>query len=238
MLRAFDAYSFPARVLPVLLVFLPPLVLLGGGVLSGARGGIVSGAVLTVLGGIAAQLGRDRGKRLQPELWRRWGGSPTLRRLRFAGAPDVDVVARLHERIARVLGDALPTRDEEASAPAAADSRYDEATRRLISMTRDRERFGLLFAENVNYGTRRNLLGLRTIGIGVAGTTLVIAGLLIAVAAGTLAHRAARYAPAGVVSIAELILWLGVVTPEWVRIPAEAYADRLMESVDQLPPVE
>lgn len=238
MFRAFDAYSFPARVMPVLVVFLPPLVLLGSGVVSGARGSIVTGAVLTVLGGVAAQLGRDRGKKLQPDLWRGWGGSPTLRRLRFAGAPDVDVVARLHERIERVLGDALPTLDEEASAPAAADSRYDEATRRLIGMTRDREQFALLFAENVNYGTRRNLLGLRTIGVAVAGATLVIAALLISVAAGTLADRAARYAPAGVVSAAELILWLGVVTPEWGRTPAEAYADRLMESVDRLPPAE
>jgi hypothetical protein len=238
MLRGFDAYSFPARVLPVLVAFLPPLVMLGGGVVSGARGGIVSGAILTVLGGIAAQLGRDRGKRLQPGLWQRWGGSPTLRRLRFGGAADVGVVERLHARVERVLGDALPTSDEEASAPGAADIRYEEATRRLISMTRDRRRFRLLFAENVNYGTRRNLLGLRPIGIVIAGTTLVIAGLLTAVAAGTLADRAARYAPAGVVSIAELILWFAVVTSDWVRIPAEAYADRLMESVDQLTPAE
>jgi hypothetical protein len=238
MLRGFDAYSVPARVLPVLVVFLPPLVLLGGGVVSGARGGIVSGAVLVVVGGLSAQLGRDRGKRLEPALWQGWGGSPTLRRLRFAGAADAAVVARLHGRVECALGDALPTREEETSAPADADARYDEATRRLISMTRDRERFGLLFAENVNYGMRRNLLGLRTIGISVAGTTLVVAGLLIAFAAGTLADRAARYAPAGVVAMAELVVWLAVVNPGWVKVPAEAYADRLMETVDQLDPAE
>lgn len=238
MPRGFDAYSFPARVLPVLVVFLPPLVLLGGGVVSGARGGILSGAVLTVLGALAAQLGRDRGKRLEPELWQGWGGSPTLRRLRFAAAADASVVARLHKRIERVLGDALPTSEEEASAPAAADARYEEATRRLIGMTRDRERFRLLFAENVNYGMRRNLLGLRTIGIVVASTTFVVAGLLIAVAGGTVADGASRYAPAAAVSVLALIVWLTVVNRTWVQVPAEAYADRLMEAVDQLRPPE
>ncbi len=234
----FDTYSFPARTVPVLVVFLPPLVLLGGGVVSGARGAIASGVILTVFSALAAQLGRDRGKRLEPELWREWGGSPTLRRLRFRDAPNTRIVERLHERIGRVLGDALPTREEEASAPVAADALYDEATRRIIGMTRDREHFPLLFAENVSYGMRRNLLGLRPIGIAVALATAVIAALLMVLATGTFADRAARYVPAATVSVAELILWIAVVNRRWVRVPAEAYADRLVEAVDQLPPAE
>jgi len=215
-------------------VFLPPLVLLGGGLVSGARGGIVSGVVLTVFGALAAQLGRDRGKRLEPELWCGWGGSPTLRRLRFRDAADTGVLTRLHRRIERVLGDPMPTFEEEASAPAAADARYNEATRRLIGLTRDRERFGLLFAENVSYGMRRNLLGLRPIGIAVASITAVVAGLLVLFAAGVLSDRAARYVPAIAAAVAELILWIAIVDGDWVKVPAEAYADRLVESVDQL----
>jgi hypothetical protein len=39
-MKGLDAYSFRARVVPLLAVVLPPLVLLGGGVISGARLGI------------------------------------------------------------------------------------------------------------------------------------------------------------------------------------------------------
>jgi hypothetical protein len=58
--------------------------------------------------------------------------------------------------------------------------------------------------------------------------------LLTLLATGTLAHKAARYGPAIGVSLLELALWIWIVRPQWVRIPAEAYADRLMEAVDLL----
>jgi hypothetical protein len=234
-LRGLDAYSFPARVVPILVVFLPPVVLLGVGLISGTRTAIASGAVLTVLGALAGQVGRDRGKRLEPSLWQGWGGGPAERRLRYRDAADAGVVTRLHQRVEHVLGEPLPTPEEERTAPAAADTRYEEAIRRLIGLTRNRTQFRLLFAENVNYGMRRNLLGLRAIGIAVAGITAIVAALLLLLAAGTLSHRAAHYGPALGVALLELVLWTVLVTREWVRVPAEAYADRLIEAVEVLP---
>jgi len=233
MPRGLDAYSFWARVVPVAVVFLPPLVLLGAGIVTGTDRLIASGLVLTVASAIAAQIGRDRGRRLQPGLWVCWGGSPTIRRLRYRDG-DPGVVARLHRRVESVLGDALPSQEEEAADRAAADSRYDETIRRLIGKTRDRKRFDLLFRENVNYGQRRNLLGLKPIGIVVAVATGVVCVLLALTGSGGLEHEAGRYGPAFAVACLELLFWLVVVKRDWVRVPAEAYADRLIEAVDVL----
>jgi hypothetical protein len=234
MFRGFDAYNFPARVIPVVLVCLAPLVLVGAGVLSGARSAVASGLVLTAVGSLAGQLGRDRGKKLEPSLWTAWGGSPTLRRLRYRDTADVGVVARLHSRIEDVLGDSLPTQSEEATNHDGADALYEEAIRRMIALTRNPKQFGLLLAENVNYGMRRNMLGLRRIGIAVALATGVLALVLLLLTSGPLASRATRYGPALGIGILELALFGIVVRPDWVRVPAEAYADRLLESVDVL----
>ena len=43
----------------------------------------------------------------------------------------------------------MPTVAEEQTNPASADARYEEATRRLIGLTRDRKRFRLLLAETL-----------------------------------------------------------------------------------------
>jgi hypothetical protein len=229
-----DTYSFQARFVPMLVVVLPAAVLLGAGIISTARLGVALGAVLTVASAIFSQLGRDRGKQLEAGLWDSWGGAPTLQRLRYAGATESGSIDRLHARIANVLGDPLPTAEAEASDPAAADRRYSEATRRLIARTTDHNRFPLVYAENINYGMRRNLLGLRSPGILMAGLTALAGFLLVLLAGGNLEQRTGRYVPALGVAIVELAFWIAIVSPNWVRPTADAYADRLMESLELL----
>jgi hypothetical protein len=235
-MRAFDSYSFHARVIPIALLVLPAVVLLAAGLISGSRLGAVSGFVVTVLAAIAGQLGRDRGRALQPKLWDGWGGNPALQRLRHRSAVRTEQLERQHRRVEAVLAEPLPSAQDEQNDPDAADAQYDEAVRRLIALTRDRSRFGLLFAENVNYGQRRNMLGLRWIGLAVALATLVCSATLLIIAGGTLADRAERYVPGAAIALLLLPFWLRVVSPHWVRVPAEAYADRLMESVEILVP--
>ena len=218
----------------MLVVLLPPTFLLGAGLISSARVGIFSGLAITVVAALFGQLGRDRGKRLEPALWESWGGAPTLQRLRYADAADPSAVDRLHRRIEEVLGHPLPTVREEQDDPSAADTRYTEATRRLIALTTDRARFPLVFAENLNYGMRRNLLGLRAIGIVVCLVTILATTVLLGLASGHFSQRAGRYAPGLGVALIELIFWIAVVSEDWVRIPADAYASRLMESVELL----
>ena len=49
----------------------------------------------------------------------------------------------------------------------------------LREATRDTSRFPLVFAENANYGFRRNLWGLRPIGTGVAVVLLLFSWTLL-----------------------------------------------------------
>jgi len=229
-----DAYTFQARRVPVAAVAVPPIVLLGAGIVTTTGLGVASGLVLTVMAAIAGQLGRDRGKMLEPALWASWGGSPTLQRLRFRGGSNVGRVERLHARIEQVLGEPLPTATEEDADPAGADDRYEEASARVRALTRDRKCFPLLFAENVNYGQRRNLLGLRPAGVGVAVMTVVAAGVLLWLADGSLSQRAARYGPGAGVGLLTLVFWLVVVRASWVRLTANAYADQFVGAIDKL----
>jgi hypothetical protein len=92
----------------------------------------------------------------------------------------------------------------------------------------------LLFAENVNYGMRRNLLGLRPIGIVVGLATTIVVLLLLLLAPGELTARAYSYGTSIGVALLQLLFFASVVDREWVRVPAEAYAERLLESVDLL----
>lgn len=220
--------------MPVLVVVLPPIVLLGAGLITSTRLAIFSGLGLTAASALFSQLGRDRGKQLEPELWQSWGGEPTLRLLRYRDASDIQATARLHQRIEEVLDEPLPSSDDEEDDAARADARYEAATRRLITLTRDHGRFPLVFKENINYGMRRNLLGLRAIGIVVCLITALAAALLLALASGHLSQRAGRYAPGLGVTLLGLAFWIFIVAPAWVKIPAEAYAEQLMESIELL----
>jgi hypothetical protein len=229
-----DAYTLRARVTPVLVVCLPPLVLLGAGVISGTRLGIATGLTVTVLGALAGQLGRDRGKVLEPDLWRGWGGSPTLQALRMRGAVDPDEAERQHQRLAILVEEPLPTLEQECADPDAADRCYNGVTRRLIGLTRDNDEFPLVLAENINYGQRRNLLGLRAFGIGAALLTLIAALVLFATVRGNISTRLGEFGPGAVTGVLELVFWGAVVSSDWVRIPGNAYAARLLEAAEML----
>jgi hypothetical protein len=229
-----DAYTLQARRVPVAAVVVPPFVLAASSAVTTAGFGIGSGLVLMVAAAIAGQLGRDRGKRLEAGLWESWGGAPTLQRVRWRTAANAGRVERLHARIEAIIGEALPTAAEEAAEPGAADDRYDEASARVRALTRDRERFPLLFAENVNYGMRRNMLGLKWIAVVVAVLTIVGGGLLLWLGGGALATNAGRYAPGIAVGLVALAFWLFVVRPAWVRLTAEAYAVQFVGAIDIL----
>jgi hypothetical protein len=229
-----DAYTFQARRLPVAAVAVPPIVLAGAGIVTTTGLGIASGLVLAVIDAIAGQLGRDRGKKLEPALWASWGGSPTLRKFQYRGGSSTGRVERLHARIGEILGETLPTAEEEETDPEGADDRYEEAAARIRAVTRDKGRFGLLLAENINYGQRRNMLGLRREGVIFALLTVLAAGLLLWLAGGSLSQRAARYGPGAGAGLLALLFWVFVVTPSWVALTAKAYADQFVGAIDIL----
>jgi hypothetical protein len=233
-LALFDAYTRRARIAPAVLAALPALTVLAAGALAPDRAARIAGILVGSVGLVIAGLVRDRGRALQPGLWTSWGGSPTLRRLRWRDADSREAVRRLHARLNPLLHEPLPDEQGEAADPLEADRRYGEAIAVLRERTRERARFPLVFAENAEYGFRRNALGLRPLGLAIAAVCLAMSCGFAAFGNAELAHRLTRWGISGLAAAALAVFWARVVTPEWVRRPAEVYADRLFEAVETL----
>lgn len=238
----FDSYTWKARVLPVFVVLLPV--------------GLVASLwfpnfvfVERLVGALAApfglamllsQIGRDFGYRKQPVLWTRWGGPPTTQQLRHRTENSNPVLLkRYHDRLSLLRPDlSLPSTAEETHDPAQADHVYAACVQFLISQTRDRTQFPLLFKENVNYGFRRNLWGLKPFGITLTSACLIASILHAWLLRGSAADLSGELLVSVAVSFVLVLFWTLWVTQNWVRIPAEAYAARLLECCEQLEPPE
>lgn len=225
-------YTLNARLAPALLAASPALAL-GISALPLLPGAQKLWGLLAVgLTTYAALVARKAGSRIQPGLWSSWGGAPTARRLRYREGVSPAEVSRRHRDFERALGGTftLPSTDEEAADPTAADSEYQQAVRRFISKVRNDPAYPLMHVENRNYGFARNLLGLKPLGLGCAGGVLAIS-LLGAVAVGLVGEWGAALPLAfpAIVSVIALILWRQV-DADFVRPSADAYADRVIEA--------
>lgn len=234
-----DKYDREARLAPALMVLLPP-VLLALVWLPGLRTPAAGLLTLLVAFGILVfltQVGRDRGKRMEPELFEAAGGKPSIALLRHRdGRVSGLQRQRYHDYLARAVGVPAPTAAEEAADPAKADEWYELTAGWLMARTRDTTKFGLLFQENVNYGFRRNLYALKrpAQAVGVIAT-------LASLGYGGWRYYMAGETPAPEVLVAVMLVLAYLffftvwVTGEWVRIPSEGYARRLLEACEVVP---
>ena len=242
----FGQYTALARILPALFTVIPLglllLMFLAGQPLLVS----VLFSVLTVAGiAIGSQVGRTLGYKAQPGLWQSWDGPPTTRLLRHRRQPDdIELEPGLRKSIEEWIGWPLPTEQQERDDPEWADSRYKKATDSLIGATRNSGNFPLVLQENINYGLRRNLWGLRKIGRLVSFVVAVSCWALVLL---TVWGRpwpepwwdifvkpdfvvAVRIA----VSFANTVLvflWFSLVKSSWVKASADTYAIRLMETI-------
>ena len=233
-----DRYTVRARLRPTLLVALPTALAVAAIHPSGAPGWGLLWGLITYCGGtfLLAQFGRDMGRAREAKLFAAWGGPPTTRRLRHRDAPNALALDHYHNKTRVLVPHVhIPTADEEARDPTSADQAYDVVVAFLRAQTVDRERFALIFEENCNYGFRRNLWGMKPLGIGFAILGLLILGALLP------AHtflgtpiRWAGLAAAAVVDVLFLVAWFWWITPAWVRTAAEAYSGRLLEALHVL----
>ncbi len=232
-----DPYTVRARLLPALIAALP----LATATLAWFPNGILGwGAIWALIvwsGGtvLLAEVGRDAGKRKEPELFASWGGKPTTRLLRHQGATNRPLLARRHAKLAVLMKTAMPTAAAEAADLGAADEVYEACGALLRDRTRDRKQFDLIFAENCSYGFRRNLWGMRPIGVTLALLGLVTVAVIPWIDPSARANP--RLGPVAVVEAVNVLLllgWLFVINAAWVRIPAEAYAERLLEACERL----
>lgn len=113
-----------------------------------------------------SDLARRLGKKLEPDLFRKMGGKPSTAMLRFRdGEFDRGTKAKWLAFLSKKVGDKPPEEAEEQADHAAVDRYYDRCGDWLREHTRDQKKFKLIFEENVTYGFRRNLLGVKWPGL-------------------------------------------------------------------------
>lgn len=233
----FDTYSLKARVYPCSIVLLPCLLLAIFYVtnIEAYYHYLTSFIGVGVFSFVLAQVGRDRGKKKEKGLFEYWGGKPTSLILRHSNDHlDVHTKKRFHSRLEQVIPDIrIPTIEEEQKDLYAADCIYDSCSKYLISKTRDVNKYPLLFRENINYGFRRNLWGMKTLALIIVAGCLIIHALIATEKFTTFQILNITdwllVAAFGVISI----FWLFMVNKEWIKIPAFAYAERLHETLHE-----
>lgn len=232
-----DEYTIKARLKPAFLVALP-LLCATLALFPEELTGLSTVVSLFVYAGgsvLMSQIGREWGKRKEPGLYQEWDGQPSIQRLRHRDATNKQILARYHAKLQELLPDLkIPTAQEEQADPRNADEVYDACCAFLRTETRDKKVFNLIFEENVNYGFRRNLWGMRPLGILAALVGLIVIGIA--------AWGFSRGEPAipkmlwiyGSINLLLLLAWLFVFNKDWVKTAAVAYGERLLESCEKL----
>ena len=233
-----DGYERKARLYPALLLISPVLIVLVG--LASAKLSTLEslGAAAVGCGGafLLTQLARDAGKKCEKSLFDAWGGMPSIAIFRHRDSRiDAITKARYHSRLATLVkGAKAPTPKEESADPAGSDQVYSAWSSYLRVHTRDTKKYPLLFQENVSYGYRRNVYGLRPMGFIVSALSFTVCAAWFYY----LHLEAAAITPESVGALGcvlvILLLWAFRFTRGWVRIPADAYAERLVEAIDLL----
>ena len=239
----FDPYDRKARLAPALLCALPlfvSLLLLIPEV--GALWGAVGGLVLYCGGAkFLTQVGRDRGKVQEPALYASWGRKPSVAMLRHSdtrlNAPTKNRYRAFLQRA--VPGLALASPEEERTDPEAADDGYESANAWLLAQTRNRERFGLLFAENINYGFRRNVWALKPWAFALEAIALaVVAFQAFDSWTGELSTTIPALGPELWASLVFIIVHASFfalkIRAAWIRLVADAYAHQLLAACDAI----
>ena len=161
-----------------------------------------------------------------------FGGRPTERLPSHAHAPNKVRLARQHAKLRSLLRDTpIPTAEDERDDPSAAHDVYCACTKYLIGRTRDDR---MVFQENVNFGFRRNLWGLKSYGIGISVASTVILGLRLYMELSGHLSVSPLLVGFEILNILMLCIWVMWVTPAWVMIPANAYGERLLDTLETM----
>ncbi|MGA2653259.1 MAG: hypothetical protein ABSF28_22275 [Terracidiphilus sp.] len=233
-----DGYDRKARLYPGLLLLMPIAVVISCGLGPNLTPAKTVCGVVASCGGLLllSQLARDSGKRKERDMFQKWGGMPSISIFRHRdGTVDAITKARYHQRMATLVkGTKAPSSEEELADPDAADQVYAAWSTYIRVNTRDTKKYPLLFQENISYGYRRNVWGLRPVGITTTGLSAVCALIWEYLVFKSTGKVSSELAFAGIFASILLLLWIFQFTAGWVRLPANAYAERLVEAVDTL----
>lgn len=229
----FDEYARKARLYPAFIAIFPAvfftIFVLGLKDIVELALIVFSSFGVTLL---IANLVRGAGRKIEPELYRRWGGKPTTILLRHAAdGKNKTRLRRMHTLLSSFYGEKLPDAIAEKNNPKAADDFYEVATKSLIAVVRsDQRRFARVHEENITYGFRRNMFAIRHLAITVAALTLAVEVFLLIF--GNISQY--KLLTGAGVSLIAVATWLLAIRETWVKDAAFTYAERLFEALEEL----
>lgn len=113
-----------------------------------------------------SDLARRFGKRVEPSIFNSMGGKPSVTMLRYDDPTfDAGTKARYRNFLGKSIGEQPPTVQDERQQPKETDAFYERCGNWLRENTRVDKGFKILFEENITYGFRRNLYGLKWPGL-------------------------------------------------------------------------
>jgi hypothetical protein len=253
--KLFDSYSRQARLFPGLLTLFPIILTAIAWFprLVTSSWGATLVTVATSCGllyGLSV-LSRSRGKKIEKRLLAEWGGWPTTIWLRHREEHlPSPVLARYNAFFAKHVPFFIaPTAEREEADPKAADGMYASAVKWLQERCRGKG-FPLVEKENAEYGFRRNLRGLKPIGVAACLAALLISGgaivwrydTIIPAISGPsvpmLLKSLATIKPAAIgaicVDLAALFAWFLIVRDDWVRDAGDQFARALLACCDTI----
>lgn len=230
-----DLYFLRARVFPGLAAVVPAIAL--AFTLASWKDfhlAQVLGALgISALTYLFADYVRQRGQRLERGIFDSMGGKPSTAMLRHRDTQlDAEAKKRYVTFLAKEVGRAAPTASAEAKDPAAADAVYELYGNWLRERTSDSTAFRRLYSENVTYGMRRNLLGIKPIGLGINALCVIIS-------AGITYYKYEQskdFTPfllMLIIAAVHLVYFLHVVTEDAVKEAAWRYARQLILTCEQ-----
>ncbi|BAY87908.1 hypothetical protein NIES267_74320 (plasmid) [Calothrix parasitica NIES-267] len=234
----FDEYSLQARLLPAFCTLFPIFVTVA--VWFPGLYQFVTGTIALVISvGLLVWLThitRSRGRELEKKLFSKWGGIPSAYWLRQNDTHlDSTTKQRYYSFLEKDIPNwKVPTLAEEQANQTSADEMYRSASKWLLERTRDTSKFKLIFKENISYGFRRNLLGMKPFGITINLICIIGAIFGLYKKYGISVNSIEpQYLSTIILSTVLTIAWLSL-QEEWVHDAADAFARSLLAACDQL----
>lgn len=231
-----NSYNLKARVYPVILTIVP-IIIIGIAYslhLKSYYQLLSSFGVTTASYFLLSQLGRDKGKAIEKEMWKKWNGAPTTQILRYSDdSIDKHTKIKYHQKLKELtnIGNEINEEFEKIS-PKEADEIYQSWSKYLISKTRDSKKYNLLFQENINYGFRRNLFGLKSTSISIIIFLLIGSAIYSLIINGFKVILISDLIVSKIILMLILFFWIKVVKEKWIKTVAFSYAERLIETIN------
>lgn len=226
-----DDYEFRAGILPSAIIVSPliiPVYIINLDEADSIGSILLSGVIIVAfLYAISFQV-RKKGSSIQEQLWKKFGGSPSTRFLRWSDSKiDEESKKQLYDAIRFYCMFDLCSKDEEKINPIEADERIKQAFSQIKPLVYHEDPNGKWAKYNAEYGFNRNLLGCRMYWICSAAIGVIIceigwhlSGKFCFIFGGVLDLLLFLWA----------VIWSILVLPEVVKYPDELYAISMWHS--------